>query len=221
MGDRVKVTSFRTTYRPEVDLMRINGRARVLRVAAAAAGLVLLLGACGNDDPSVDSAGGGEASGSFNEADVTFLKDMIPHHEQAIEMAEMVEGRTERPELIELAGNIISSQTAEIEEINTLLEEAGESAEGGAEHDMDSMGSGGSMGMSQEDMDALMEVEGEEFDKMFSEMMIEHHTAAIEMANEVLDGGENAEVATLAEGIIDEQQKEIDDMKSWLQEWGL
>lgn len=197
--------------------MRMSSRSRPVLLGALVLALAVFMGACGNDDAADPGAGSGEGTATFNEADVTFLQDMVVHHEEAIEMAEMVEGRTERPELIELAGNIISSQTAEIEEINGLLEEAGEDAG----DDMGGMDMGGDMGMSQEDMDALMEMEGEEFDKMFSEMMIEHHTAAIEMANEVLDKGENTAVATLAQGIIDEQQKEIDDMKSWLEEWGL
>lgn len=193
-----------------------SSRARPVVLGALALGMAILLGACGNDDPAIQGTGNAEQTASFNEADIAFLEDMAPHHEQAIEMAEMVEGRTQRRELIELAGNVIDSQTAEIEEINGMLEEAGEDAGEG----MGGMDMGG-MGMSQKDMDALMKVEGDEFDKMFSEMMIEHHTAAIEMANEVLDAGENPDVATMAQGIIDEQQKEIGDLKSWLQEWDL
>ena len=192
-------------------------RARLLPAAALLAAAVLL-GACGNDEPALDGSGGGESGASFNEADVTFLQDMVAHHEQAIEMAEMVEGRTDRPELNELAGNVIESQTAEIDEIGALLEDAGE--EMPADHGGMDMG-GSDMGMSQEEMDALMETEGEEFDKMFSEMMIRHHQAAIAMSNDVLENGENADVATMAQGIIDEQQKEVDDLKSWLKEWGL
>lgn len=192
-----------------------TARRRIAQGSAVVA-IALLLGACGNSDPAGDS---GTESGSFNEADVTFLQDMVPHHEQAIEMAEMVESRTDRPELQELASNVISSQTAEIEEINGLLEDAGEEASGDMDHDMDMGGS--DMGMTQEEMDALMEAEGEDFDKMFSEMMIRHHEAAIAMSNDVLENGENSEVATMAQGIIDEQQKEIDDLKTWLEEWGL
>ena len=200
--------------------MKTKARKRIAMGSAVVA-VALLLGACGNDDPTPQGDEGTAGSGSFNEADVTFLQDMVAHHEQAIEMAEMVEGRTDRPELQELASNIISSQTAEIEEIDGLLEDAGEEGadDGGMGHDMDTGGS--DMGMSQEEMDALMDVQGEEFDKMFSEMMIRHHEAAIAMSEEVLENGENAEVATLAQGIIDEQQKEVDDLKSWLQEWNL
>ena len=192
-------------------MIRRVDRRKSLRVAAMGVAMIAVLGACGNDTETTG------AGGSFNEADVQFLQEMVVHHEQAIEMAEMVEGATDRPELNTLAGNIIESQTAEIDEINALLEEAGAEADEG----MGGMDMGSGMGMSEEDMDALEASEGEEFDKMFSEMMIEHHTEAIEMANEVLDEGENADVATLAEGIIAEQEKEVADMESWLEEWNL
>ena len=193
--------------------MKIKLRTRSMFLTVIALGALLVLGACASEDPSAQATGGG----AYNEADVEFLQQMLPHHEQAIEMAEMVEDRTDRSELITLAGNIIESQTAEIEEINNLLEDAGEEA---AEDDpMDHGGS--STGMSEEDMDALEAAEGEEFDKMFAEMMIEHHSSAIEMANTVLEDGENSEVASLAEGIIEEQEKEIKDLEGWLQEWGL
>lgn len=195
---------------------RTNSRRRTLIRGFAVVAIALLLGACGNDDPTVGS--GSTEAGAFNEADVTFLQDMVVHHRQAIEMAEMVETRTDRPELNELANNVITSQTAEIDEIEGLLGEAGAEMP----DDMGGMDMGGSeMGMSQEEMDNLAAVEGEEFDKMFSEMMIRHHGEAIQMANDVLDEGENEDVAALAQGIIDEQQKEIDDLTSWLEEWGL
>ena len=173
---------------------------------------LLLMGACGSDDGGAGSSEGA----SFNEADLSFLQDMTVHHQSAIDMAELVEGRTETPELIELSGNIIESQTAEIEEIASLLEDAGEEPAGG-EHDMDMGGSSEEMGT--QDMDALEAANGEEFDIMFSEMMIEHHRSAVEMSNEVLESGENEDVASLAEGIIEEQEKEIADMEAWLEEW--
>ena len=173
---------------------------------------VLLIGACGSDDGGAGSSGGD----SFNEADISFLQEMTVHHQSAIERAELVEGRTETPELIEHAGKIIESQTAEIEEIASMLEDAGEDASGG-EHGMDMGGS--SAEMDAEEMGALEAASGEEFDIMFSEMMIEHHKSAVEMSNEVLESGENEEVASLAEWIIEEQEKEIADMEAWLEEW--
>ena len=203
--------------------MRMKTRPRFLWVGLAALSLLFLLGACGSSDTNEDgSTAAGSGAESYNEADVEFLQGMVPHHEEAIAMAEMVEGQTDRPELNELADNIIDSQSKEIEELNSMLEEAGEdSGDGG--HDMDDMGDMGSMdmGMSEQEMNELMSAEGAEFDKVFSEMMIGHHEEAISMSEEVLDAGESADVATMAQGIIDEQQSEIDQLNSWLKEWDL
>lgn len=194
--------------------MKTDNRRGPLRLAATALVMAAVMAACGGDDPAATGTGGSEGA-AYNDADVEFLQQMVPHHEQAIEMAEMVESRTDRPELNTLAKNIIESQSAEIEEINAMLEEAdADAGDAGMDH------GGMDMGMSEEDIDALADAEGEEFDVMFAEMMIEHHQSAIAMANDVLEGGENADVATLAQGIIDEQQKEIDDLETWLQEWG-
>ena len=173
--------------------------------------LATLLAACGGDGGNAGDAGG-EAAG-YNQADIDFLQAMIPHHEQAIEMAEMVEERTDRPELNELAGNVIESQTAEIDEIESMLEDAGEEAMDMADH--------GAMGMSQEELDELESLRGAKFDKMFSEMMIRHHEEAITMSRDVLDSGQSPDVADLAQGIIDEQQAEIQDLQTWLEEWNL
>lgn len=190
--------------------MQHQSRSRLMALAALL--MTFLLVGCGSDDPSLESPAG-EATETYNHSDVGFLQDMIPHHEQAIEMAEMVEEQTDRRELIELADNIISSQSTEIDEIRGMLETA--------EADMDGMDMSGSMGMSQEDMDELSAATGEEFDKLFSMMMIRHHEEAISMADDVLREGENTDVAALAQAIIDEQQAEIDQLKDWLQAWDL
>ena len=155
-----------------------------------------------------------EGGVALNEADVTFLQMMIPHHEQANEMAEMAEGATERPELAELAATILSTQTAEIEQMNGLLEAAGEDAGVGG-MDMSSM-----PGMMDEaQMAELMQLSDVEFDLTFLEMMTEHHSGAIEMSETVIADGENPEVVQLAQEIIDAQQTEIDQMAEWRSAW--
>ena len=155
-----------------------------------------------------------EGDVALNEADVTFLQMMIPHHEQANEMAEMAEGATERPELAELAATILSTQTAEIEQMNGLLEAAGEDAGMGG-MDMSSM-----PGMMDEaQMAELMQLRDVAFDLAFIDRMTEHHSGAIEMAETVLADGENPEVGQLAQEIIDAQQTEIDQMAQWQEQW--
>ena len=165
-----------------------------------------------SEGAAADSSEGGDVA--LNEADVTFLQMMVSHHEQANEMAEMVEGSTDRPELAELASTILSTQTAEIEQMNGLLEAAGEDPEMGG-MDMGSMP--GMMDDSQ--MTELMSLRDQAFDLAFLDMMTEHHTGAIEMAQTVLADGENPEVAQLAQEIIDAQQTEIDQMAQWQEQW--
>lgn len=193
-------------------------RARLL------AGLVTtgaLLAACGGDDeatsPSTTEAAV-EADtradvGSFDDADIQFLHGMIPHHEDAISMAELVEGRTERPELLRLSEAVIASQEPEVEQMELLLEEAGEPSDGAdGGHDMSEM-------MGEADMGALEGLTGVEFDLAFIDAMTVHHEGAITDAEEVLESGENPQVRALAEEIIAAQQAEIDQMAAWKAAW--
>ncbi|HVL97707.1 MAG TPA: DUF305 domain-containing protein [Egibacteraceae bacterium] len=200
-------------------------RFRVLPLLLCA--LALLAAACngGADVTTGDEEPGTHAG--YNDADITFLQQMIPHHEQAVEMAELVPDRTERTELIQLAEDIVASQQAEIAEMERMLAEAGASDEREG-HDMEEMDDTGTMEdmegmegmMREEDMTRLAGLQGTEFDLLFLDMMVAHHEGAIVAAERVIEGGENPGVGQLAEGIIAEQQAEIDQMTAWRGEWG-
>ncbi|MBA3371942.1 MAG: DUF305 domain-containing protein [Euzebyaceae bacterium] len=185
-----------------------------LQLAVLASVVVLTLAACGSDRSSAGSA-------AFNDADVEFLQGMVPHHSQAVAMAELVPDRTDRPELNELAETIISTQNEEIEQMNTVLSDAGaEPVEGGMDHG--GMTEGGmtmSGMMDDQQMQDLESAEGQDFELMFLDMMTAHHQGAIEAAEQVLDAGENPEVADLAEQIIEAQQAEIEQMATWKEQW--
>lgn len=203
--------------------------------------LSLLLAACNDAGDSVGISDGpsqadtttaeepgSDAADAFTDVDVTFLQGMIPHHAQAVEMAELVADRTAHPdELNALAEEIIAAQEDEIDEMNALLEAAGDepvdAAMGGMNHS--DMGSGEmamSGMMSGEDMTALAEADGDTFDGQFLEMMIAHHEGAIEAAQQVLDQSDGSpEVADLAQRIIDAQEAEIAQMQGWQQDWGV
>jgi len=185
-----------------------------LQLAVLASVVVLTLAACGSDRSSAGSA-------AFNDADVEFLQGMVPHHSQAVAMAELVPDRTDRPELNELAETIISTQNEEIEQMNTVLSDAGaEPVEGGMDHG--GMPEGGmtmSGMMDDQQMQDLESAEGQDFELMFLDMMTAHHQGAIEAAEQVLDAGENPEVADLAEQIIEAQQAEIEQMATWKEQW--
>ncbi|MFF0726968.1 DUF305 domain-containing protein [Streptomyces sp. NPDC004134] len=193
--------------------------------AVAAAGAVaLLLAACGgNDDDSGDHGKHGGASASspaasqeeYNDADVTFAKGMIPHHRQAVEMADLAPGRAASDEVKKLAADIEKAQDPEIETLSGWLTSWGEDvpAEGGMDHSMH--GSAGGM-MSEEDMETLEKAKGAAFDTAFMEMMIEHHEGAVAMAETEQADGSYAPAKEMAGQIISSQEAEIDAMTSML-----
>ncbi|WP_394739301.1 DUF305 domain-containing protein [Natronococcus roseus] len=151
----------------------------------------------------------------FNEADVMFMQGMIPHHEQAIEMAELIPGRSDSRELCELGPEIIDVQQAEIEQLHEWLSEAG--VDDPEEHEMDHEEMDGML--TEEDFQELRESEGREFDCLFAEHMIVHHDGAIMMSEHVLEEGASERVADLADEIIDVQQEEIEMMECWKDRW--
>lgn len=204
----------------------------------AAAGLLIVLGltACQGQQPAVDdTAADASDTAAYNDADIQFMRGMIPHHEQAVEMANLIDERSDRPEMRKFGVAIIDSQQAEIDEMRSRLSAAGEDPEntmdmsdgggGGMDHGgHDGAGHGGMEMhgmMSEEAMAQLRDARGDDFDRQFLEMMIEHHEGAVVSSREVLEDGRHPEVARLAERIIDVQQVEIDQMRQWLRDWNL
>ena len=198
---------------------------RRLSLIATAAFAAAILSACSTDSddsmPSIDAAGTsmtGEmtsdiATGSGQEDDVMFAQMMIPHHEQAVEMADMAldPDASSSVEVRELAVDVKAAQDPEIETMRGWLEAWGAPQEpsGGMDHD--------SGMMSQGDMGALASAEGAEFDRMWLTMMIEHHEGAITMAQDVLATTEDEEVKAMAEDIIAAQEAEIATMQALLE----
>lgn len=171
----------------------------------------------GSSDPAASSAP--DASVEPNNADVMFVGMMIPHHEEAVEMADMLlEKDGVDSEVVELAEAIKAAQVPEIELMQSWLD-AWDSmpAEGmgGMDHGGDS-GMGSMMGMSEEDMQALEEAPGPEAGDLFLELMIVHHEGAIVMAQDVLDDGRHPDVLDLATQIMSDQAAEIELMRSML-----
>lgn len=193
----------------------------VSRVAALAAAAALAAGtaACGDGATSPNgsaSAGPGAASSAseHNEADVMFSTMMIPHHEQAVEMAGLVPERTENAAVRDLAERIRAGQQPEIDRMSGWLREWGEPAAA------DLGGHGGHTGMSgmmsEDDVRDLEALEGPAFDRRWLEMMLEHHEGAVDMAEEVLRAGEHPGTAELARAVIEAQQREIAQMRALL-----
>ena len=127
------------------------------------------------------------ADTSYSPDDVKFMQDMIPHHNQAVQMAALVADRTNRQELLDVAGRIDASQVDEIEFMQQWLSERGEGVPDPTAHE--AMHTSHKMaGMaSPEDMARLAELEGTEFDRLFLELMIAHHEGAVTMVEELHD----------------------------------
>ena len=187
---------------------------------------VLALSACSGDDaetpaseqtaPSTPtSPGTATADAGANEADVSFVQGMIPHHEQAVEMAELaLDPRAQAsPPVKDLATRIKQAQDPEIQQMRSWLaswnEEEMDMSGDMAGHDMAGM-------MSVEDMEGLERVSGPPFDQRWMTMMIEHHEGAISMSQRVKAQGSNAGVNTLADQIIAAQRAEIEEMRGLL-----
>jgi len=148
-------------------------------------------------------------------ADARFMQDMIPHHHQAREMADLVATRTNRPELIDVAGRIDASQGDEIKFMQTWLAERGEDVPEPTAHE--AMHTTHKMaGMATpEQMAELAASEGTAFDRLFLKLMITHHEGAVTMVDELLDQSGSAYDPVLFEfttDITNDQTAEIERM---------
>ncbi len=155
---------------------------------------------------------GGDSANADAGIDRAFTADMIPHHDSAVEMAEVAKERSQRPEIQGLADDIIRSQSDEIGQMRDI---DGRLAGGGAPK--------GDLGASDEMMGMSMNAgslrTAEPFDRAFIDMMIPHHQGAIRMARVELEKGADAETKQLAEAIIAAQTKEIEQMNGWRKDW--
>lgn len=190
----------------------LNTRKLILVSAAAAVALSLsgCAGGMSGMDMSASDAPGDEAAADFNSADVMFAQMMIPHHEQAVEMSELLLAKDGIDDRVrDLAAQIKDAQQPEIDQMREMLSEWGEddSAMGG-------MDDGGLL--SDEEMTALEDATGDDAARLFLEGMTVHHEGAIEMAEAEIADGENAEAKELAETIIAAQTDEIAVMQELL-----
>ncbi len=160
------------------------------------------------------------AQASYTPSDVAFMQHMIVHHQQAVDMARLVKDRTNTEELKTIAGRIESSQADEIAFMQTWLKERGEPLEdpalaGHGEHMHHMM-----QGMaSPEDLKALAEAKGADFDRLFLTLMIAHHDGALDMVEALLDEEGTAADPVLYQFVGDvrgEQRTEIGRMDKLL-----
>ncbi|MFI6208985.1 DUF305 domain-containing protein [Streptomyces sp. NPDC051041] len=206
---------------------RTRSLVRRTAAVAAAGAAALVLAACGGNGDDTGSAGHGghhaaasssastpASQGQHNAADVTFAKGMIPHHRQAVEMADLAPERARSAEVKKLAADIEKAQGPEIEKLSGWLASWGEEvpAEGAMDHSMHGMGGM----MTAEEMTELEKASGEAFDTAFMEMMIKHHEGAVEMARTEQADGAYAPAKKMAADIIASQGAEIEQMNKLL-----
>jgi len=191
-----------------------------IRAAATAAltlSAVLALAGCAADADQDSMPGmdhGPSAQGTaINDADVMFASMMIVHHEQAIEMSDIVLAADGvDPAVTALAQQIKTAQGPEIEQLEGWLDDWGVSED---DRDAGGMDHGDGM-MSEDDLAALQAADGPEASRLFLEQMIVHHEGAVEMAQTQIDDGSDPQAIELAETIVDAQTDEIQEMKDLL-----
>jgi uncharacterized protein (DUF305 family) len=144
-----------------------------------------------------------------NADDVAFAQNMIPHHQQAVDMSAMVPSRTANHDVIVLAAHISSDQQAEIEILQGLLAQWGEPV--APAHGSHGDHGGTAMeGMVDDDTMALLQaLTGAEFDTLWLRSMISHHQGAVTMSQTEIARGQNADAVKQARIIVDVQQLEI------------
>ena len=201
----------------------------------AATALSLILAACGGAnsgsmDHSAMSSGSSTTSASpsasatsnvdneHNDQDVMFAQMMIVHHKGAIEMAQMATTQASSQQVKDLATTIEAAQQPEIEQMTSWLNAWGEPVEAGSSMEgMDHSSTSGMSGMmSEEQMTQLQNATGTDFDQMFLQLMIEHHTGAVPMARTEQQQGSNPQALELADSIVTSQSAEIEQMKQML-----
>lgn len=227
----------------------MNRRRNVATVVAALA-TVAVVGACTNSATKEATSSSAQSSAQMstseqaeahNQADMDFAHMMIPHHQQAVEMSDIILAKQGvDPRVVDLATQIKAAQGPEIEKMQGWMKRWGMSGmpgmsgtpttttmsmPGGSMMPNGSMmpgmpGMGDMSGMdgmmSEADMDALKNAQGVEASKLFLAGMIRHHQGALVMAQDEVKNGQFPDAVAMAESILESQQKEIDTMNQIL-----
>lgn len=179
------------------------------------AGLALLmavaLSSCGNSAVDAHSASTTTKLAAHNAADVEFVRNMIPHHQQAVVLGAMVPSRTANPEVRMMATHISADQQAEIWTMNGLLASWGEPIEppDTPDHGMEMSGMPMKGMVDQATLDKLRTLDDEAFDTLWVTSMIGHHQGAITMAQDEIAHGQSPDAVHVATLIVTAQQREI------------
>lgn len=169
----------------------------------------------GHTMPGGSATTAAPAAGQHNDQDVTFAQMMIPHHQQAVEMAKAAATHASTTKVKTLASTIEGAQQPEIEKMTGWLRTWGAPTAMPSMEGMPGMNHGQGM-MSDADMAKLGKLSGMAFDKTFLHMMIKHHQGAVAMAKTEQARGRFPDAKTLATAIVTAQTAEINTMRSLL-----
>lgn len=169
--------------------------------------------------PGSPSGPGEPISAEHNDADVMFAQMMIPHHQQAVQMSDIMLAKDNlTPQIQQLAEKIKAAQAPEIERMNAMLDTWREKTARPMDHGSMGPGSGMDGMLSQQDIDRLTAAQGDEAARLFLTGMIAHHKGAVDMAQEEVSNGRNPQAIALARQVIKDQQTEITEMEQMLQQ---
>lgn len=197
---------FRTTLRTTLAATAVLGALTLAGCSDSGSGTSATPGAGASSaaSPSVTS------TATFNDADVMFAQMMIPHHQQAVQMSDMLLAKQGvDADVASLARQIKAEQQPEITTMQGWLSAWGRPASGGMD-----MGGGG--GMSPSQMDALDKADGPTGQKLYLQGMVKHHQGAIAMAQDEVAAGQDPDAVALARSIVSSQQAEITTMNGML-----
>ena len=197
--------------------------ARMTRLLAAlvALAVAMFLSSCSNspsdshaDHPKSDEPVITGQPAGYNADDVAFATNMIPHHQQAVDLSALAPAHSTNADLVALAQQISAAQQPEIEVMKVFLVQWNEIPDTNAGH----AGHGNTMAgmVDAATMTKLQSLNGAEFDKLWLESMISHHQGAIEMAKAEIANGDNVDAKALAKNIVTTQEAEIGQMKQML-----
>ncbi|MQA31533.1 MAG: DUF305 domain-containing protein [Luteitalea sp.] len=198
---------------------RTMGEPGVARRGAGAVSIVQP-GAPGEPGRTVTSDQASDLSRvSFTPADVEFMRGMIRHHGQAIQMTDLIASRTASGDLRKLGLRIALSQADEISMMKRWLEVRGQEVSG--EHTDHRHGILMPGMLTPEQMERLAAAHGPAFDRLFLEGMIEHHGGALAMVDELFSqpgAAQDSEIFAFASDVNGDQRMEIARMGAMLKE---
>jgi uncharacterized protein (DUF305 family) len=190
-------------------------------VLVAGIGLAALASAAATASPTT-AAAAAAAAPQANKTDRAFVREMIPHHEMAVDMAKMAKTDGEHAKIRRLARRIMRTQTGEIRTLEKIARRLGVTPESMPMNDQ-MMRDFETLGVSPRESGMSMNMHdlhgAKPFDRRFIDLMIPHHQGAIRMARAERAKGRHARLRRIARAIITDQAREIRQMNAWRKAW--